>query len=101
MKFIEFKTKPFPIRQGIEPEAPVRMAISWKKRLERADCNLRPHEHAYYNSDLFAGFLNRFYRRVVGENAEYCYLDALPDGVSVDTGKFLAVVRLDLPANFR
>lgn len=85
---ITFKTKPFPV---IQPNNSERLAINLKKRLTRADCNLCPTDHPYFNSDLFPAMLNGAYRRVMGTR-EWCYLDALPEGVSVDTSKFLAVV---------
>ena len=66
---IEFKTKTFPVIQVDGSES---IAINWKKKLQRTDCNLRPHEHTYYNSDLFIGMLNRAYRGVIGEHSEYC-----------------------------
>jgi hypothetical protein len=45
--------------------------------------------------------LNSAYRRIIGEYATWCYLDELPVGVTVDTSKFLAVVRIALPLEFR
>lgn len=98
---IQFKTKPFGIRQAPTPGATERMAITWKKRLTRADCNLRPQDHDLFNSDLFTALLNRKYRTVIGQYAEFAYLDELPAGVSVDDSKFLAVVSIALERNFR
>lgn len=95
--FIEFKTKVFPIIQ--DNYGTVRNAIRFKKTLARVDCNLKPQDHDYYNSDLFLSMLNGAYHKVVGTR-EYCYLDELPLGLSVDTSKFLAVVRIPLERNF-
>lgn len=96
---IEYKTRPCKVWDagGVD----YRLAIDWKRRLHRADCNLRPQDHTYYNSDLFEGMLNSAYRRIIGEYATWCYLDELPVGVTVDTSKFLAVVRIALPLEFR
>lgn len=94
---IEYKTKPYPV---IQPDGTERQAVTWKKQLTRKDCTLRPHEHDYYNSDLFAAILTRAYRVIVG-TSEWCYLDRIPAGVTVDTSKFLAVVTIPLAKNFR
>lgn len=98
--FVEYKTKPFDVRQG-KDSTETRKAINFKKTLGRTDCNLRPVDHRYYNSDLFPGMLNRAARQVIGEYREWAYLDELPAGVTVDTSKFLAVVRIELPESFR
>jgi hypothetical protein len=97
-KMIIFKAKPYPVIQSDDSE---RTAIDWKKKLQRSDCNLKPYDHAYYNSDLFPAILNRAYRQIIGEYSEYCYLDSLPEGVEVDTSKFLATVKIHLPASFK
>lgn len=92
-KYIEFKTKAFPI---IQSDGTKRLAIRVKKTLSRTDTNLQPHDHPYFNSDLFPVILNRYYRRVIGEYRDFVYLDSLPEGMTVDTSKFLAVVRIEL-----
>ena len=97
-KYIEFKTKTFPVIQ--DDNGAVRTAIRLKARLARIDCNLKPHEHTYFNSDLFPAMLNETYRKIVGDR-DYLYLDSLPEGVTVDTSKFLAVVTIALPASFK
>jgi len=94
---ITFKTKPFPIIDGDRE----RMAINFKKTLGRADVNMRPSDHRYFNSDLFPGMLNRVYRRIIGEYKQWAFLDNLPAGVTVDTSKFLAVVTIQLPEDFK
>lgn len=93
-----FKTKPYPV---IQADGSKRMAVNMKKTVGRSDCTLKPHEHAYYNSDLFNGMLRHAYQKVIGEYTNWCYLDTLPAGVTVDTGGFLAVVTVELPATFR
>jgi hypothetical protein len=100
MHAIEFKTKPYKVRQSDDLND-YRMAIDFKRKLGRTDCDMRPIDHRYYNSDLFVGMLNREYKRIIGEYKEWAYLDALPNGVSVDTSKFLAVVRIELPESFK
>lgn len=97
MAKIVFKTKPYSIWSGDVQ----RQAITFKKTLTRSNCDLKPHEHNYYNCDLFPGMLNRAYRKVIGEYKTWAYVDDLPVGVSVDTSKFLAVVTVELPANFK
>lgn len=92
MKCIAFKTKTFPIIQADNTE---RTAIRLKKTLTRTDCNLKSHEHDYYNSDLFPSMLNRHYQTVTG-GRDYLYLDSLPEGITVDTSGFLAVVQVSL-----
>jgi hypothetical protein len=66
---------------------------------ERKHCDMsafRRHAKygAYANSDLFKGMLSKIRREV------FCgsplKLNAVPDGVCVDTGGFLAVVTLDV-----
>ncbi len=96
--YIEFKTKVFPIIQN--DHGTERLALRPKAKLARGDCNMKPTDHDYYNSDLFASMLNGAYRKVMGYR-EFVYLDALPEGVTVDTSKFLAVVRIPLERNFR
>jgi hypothetical protein len=91
-----YKTKPYKIW---EDEKTFRLAINFKQELGRTDCNLKPHEHSYYNSDLFAGMLKRAAREAQ-QGRSWQYLDSLPDCITVDTSRFLAVVRIQLPASF-
>ena len=49
---------------------------------------------SYANSDLFKGMLNRIRKDVFG--GKVLKLNAIPDGVQVDTSGFLAVVTLDV-----
>ena len=95
--YIEFKTKAFPVIQADESK---RLAIKLKQTLGRSDCNLQPSDHAYFNSDLFPAMLNGAYQRIVN-NRTWIYLDELPEGLTVDTSKFLVVVRIALEPDFR
>lgn len=72
-----------------------RKYIDFKKKLGKIDCNLKPHQHAYYNSVFFDGMLNQAHRKATGER-DWQYLDALPDTVKVDTSGFLATVTVSL-----
>jgi len=90
--YIEFKVKPYAIIDG-EKE---RMAFNWKKELSRVDCNLKNHEHDYYNSDLFPRILNEFYRGIKGKYRAWSFVDELPEGVMIDCSSFLAKVKIDL-----
>lgn len=96
---VQFKAKPYKVRQSDDP-ADFRMVIDFKRQFSRADCNLRPHEHTYYNSDLFTGLLNRAVKDLVGPYKTWFYVDDPPAGVTVDTSKFLAVVTITLPQSF-
>lgn len=97
MSTIQFKTKVRTMHEADDSKSPY---VELKREVSRHDCNLRPHQHTYYNSDLFPSMLNRAYRAVTG-NREWLLLSQLPEGVTVDTSKFLAVVTIRLPENFR
>lgn len=99
MKKIEFKTKPYKIRDCGENRNEIWMAIDFKKKLAKTDTNLKPHDHKYFNSALFEQILNREYRRIIGTK-DWAYLNQLPVGVSVDASKFLATVTIELPETF-
>ncbi len=94
MSAIQFKTK---VRELEESDGTRSRYIEFKRKLTKSDCTLKPHEHSYYNSDLFPAILNRVYRRIIGEHTEWKRLTDLPEGVSVDTSKFLAIVTIALP----
>lgn len=49
----------------------------------------------YANSQLFPAILDREKTRIFG-NSDRLRLDAIPEGVTVDTSKFLAVVTFEL-----
>jgi hypothetical protein len=83
---IEYRVKVRKMEDGRE-------YIDYKKKLNRSDCLLKPHEHAYYNCDMFPSILTESALNVQN-NRTGCYLDELPQGVSVDTTAFLAVVNI-------
>ena len=96
---ITFKAKPFKLRRH-EDEG-FDWCIDFKKRVKKADCSMRPVDHTYYNSDLFEGMLNKAYKAIIGEYTTWKRLDDMPQGVTVDTSKFLAVVTIALPESFK
>lgn len=98
MHAIQYKTK---VRQvHVDDHGTLAPYIDFKRKLTRHDCNLKPCDHAYYNSDLFPAILNGYYQKIV-KSKDWSLLSQLPEGVSVDTSKFLAVVTIELPLNFR
>lgn len=97
MKTITFKTK---LKRLHESDGTVSDIIDYKRVVGRVDCNLRPHEHAYYNSDLFPSMLNGAYNQAI-EGKEWCRISRLPPAVAVDTSKFMAVVTVTLPESFK
>lgn len=65
----------------------------------RAHCDMNafrrhPKYGSYANSDLFPAFLSRI-RKDTFPRVDYFRLDQTPEGVTVDTSGFLAVVTLD------
>jgi hypothetical protein len=74
--------------------------IEFKREVKRADCSMRRHERTYYNSDLFPSMLNRVHKQLTN-NKEWCRLTDLPEHISIDTSKFLAVVTITLPDTFK
>lgn len=89
---VSFKTKIKQMSDG-------RKYIDFKKSIGRSDCNLKPCDHLYYNSDLFVPMLKR---AVSKEQAgrEWQYLDSMPASITVDDSKFMAVVTITLPREF-
>lgn len=69
--------------------------IDYKKTFGRADCNLRPHEHSYYNSDMFPAMLNRAALKAQN-NKQWCRIEDLPSCIVVDDSKFMAVVTMTI-----
>lgn len=69
--------------------------IIYKKDISRKDCNLKPPDHDYYNSDLFPGMLKRAYVKAIG-GREWEKLSDLPDTVTVEKGSFLATVKVEI-----
>jgi hypothetical protein len=96
VKTISFKTKPYPIWDNDIK----RTAINFKVKINKTDCNIKPHEHRYYNSVIFTGMLNKVYKQIIGEYRTWAFIDELPENVSIDTSKFLAIVTVTLPASF-
>lgn len=84
---ITFKTK---VRQMHvnDDKAPY---IEYKRKVSRRDCDLKPHQHDYYNSDMFPSMLQRAYDNAIGAR-EWEYLDRLPETVHIDASGFLAAV---------
>ena len=94
---IQFKTK---VRSLVEADRTESPCIDLKRSVTRKDCDLKPHQHAYYNSDLFPSMLNHAYRQIT-HGREWLRLSQLPPGVTVDASGFLAVVTIQLPETFR
>lgn len=85
---IEYKTKVKTFDGGEQ-------YIDYKVNVGKTDCNLKPCQHAYYNSDMFDSMLKR---AVVAaqDKKKWCRLSELPACVSVDTSKFMAVVTIQI-----
>ncbi|WP_224962603.1 hypothetical protein [Geomonas subterranea] len=83
---IQYKTKVKKMANGRE-------YIDFKKTLDRKDTPLKPHEHTYYNSDLFPSIIRRAALKAQNNRA-WCYVDELPAGISLDATGFLAVVTI-------
>lgn len=100
MKKIEFKTKPYKVHECGDNRDEIWFAIDFKKKVGKSDTNLNPCDHKHFNVAHFDQILNREYRRIIGEYKNWAYLNELPEGVSVDASKFLAVVTIELPESF-
>lgn len=85
---ISYKTK---VRVLTEPDGTEVEYVEFKKKVTKSDCNLKPCDHPYYNSDLFPIILKRAYDQVLC-GRQWAALDDLPDSVHVDTSGFLATV---------
>jgi hypothetical protein len=74
--------------------------IDFKAVVSRKDCNLKPHQHDYYNCDMFPSMLNRAHKEATHSNEwkRWCLLSELPDAVTVDTTGFLATVTVQITA---
>ena len=75
------------------------MVIDYKRKLDRRDCNLKPQDHTYYNSDLFISMLNGAYQEAI-QRKTWCRVEQLPECVKLDTTGFLAEVTITLPQSF-
>jgi len=84
---VTFKVK---IKQLLDGETR-RDILDYKLKVSRSDCNLRPCDHDYYNSDLFPSMLQRAYDRAIA-NRRWQYLDCLPACVTVERGAFFSTV---------
>ena len=95
---ITFRTKVRTITfaDGSDPQP----CIDYKRAVDRRDCSMRPHEHTFYNSDMFPLMLQRAYDVAI-RGRKWCRLNELPPSVVVDTSKFLANVTVTLPDSFR
>lgn len=67
--------------------------------LNRQHCDMHafrkhPEYGGYANSDLFPAMLSRIRTKIFG--GDFIELHKIPDGVSVDTSKFLAVVTVEV-----
>ncbi len=84
---VTFKVK---IKQMLDGETP-RDIVDYKLKVSRADCNLRPYDHDYYNSNMFPAMLQRAYDKAI-VNRRWQYLDTLPACVTVERGAFFSTV---------
>jgi len=62
------------------------------KHCEMNAFRVHPKYGSYANSQLFPGILARLSKTIFG--GKYLYLDQIPEGVTVDTSGFLAVVTI-------
>jgi hypothetical protein len=67
-----------------------------RKHCDMAAMRLHPKLGTFANSDLFRAMLQREKRRVFGNLSTQLKLNAIPDGVTVDTSGFLAVVTFEV-----
>ena len=67
--------------------------VVYKKDITRKDCLLKPHEHDYYNCDMFPSLLKRAHNEAI-KNQEWCKLSELPENVTVEKNGFLSTVKV-------
>ncbi len=84
---VTFKVK---IKQMLDGETR-RNIVDYKLKVSRVDCNLRPCDHEYYNSDMFPSMLQRAYDKAIS-GRRWQYLDNLPVGVTIERGAFFSTV---------
>jgi hypothetical protein len=89
---VTFRAK---VRTLIESDGTRVPYIDYKKKIKRSDCNLRPHEHDYYNSDMFPSMLQRAYDKAIG-GKQWVRLSEAPGCVSIDPSSFLAQVNVSI-----
>lgn len=103
MWFVQFKTK---VKQLRESDDSVSDFVDFKQSVQKGDVvdssgkRMQPHQHTYYNSDLMKGIVQRAYSSAI-KNKGWSRLSELPDGVTVDTSKFLAIVRVPVDLSMR
>jgi hypothetical protein len=100
MAKIEFKAK---VESVYNHDETVAYQIIRVPHFERRHCDMpafrsHPTYQGLANSDFFGGILQRIRREKFGvkDYDPHIRLDRLPDGVIVDTSKFLAVVSIDV-----
>lgn len=69
--------------------------IDYKVNIGKTDCNLQAHQHDYYNCNMFDSMLKRA-TLTAQNNKTWCRLSELPDGITVDNSKFMAVVTIKI-----
>lgn len=69
--------------------------IDYKVNITKSDCNLKPHQHDYYNCDMFNSMLKRA-TLTAQNNKTWCRLSDLPENVKIDTSKFMAIVTIQI-----
>ena len=84
---VAFKVK---IKQMLDGETR-RDIVDYKLKVSRVDCNLRPCDHYYYNSDMFPSMIQRAYIKAI-DNRRWQYVDTLPACVTVERGAFFSTV---------
>jgi len=84
---VTFKVK---VKQILDSETR-RDMVDYKLKISRADCNLRPADHDYYNCNMFPSMLQRAYDKAIG-GRRWQYLDNLPVGVTIERGAFFSTV---------
>ena len=85
---ISYKTK-------VKETADGQKYIDYKVNISKTDCNLKPHQHAYYNSDMFNSMLKRAVQSVQ-RNKSWCYISELPEAITIDTKGFLSTVTISI-----
>jgi hypothetical protein len=69
--------------------------FDYKKTIGKVDCNLKPHHHDYYNSDMFASILNKAYNTAIN-NKRWCRVAELPETVKIDLSGFFAIITVSV-----
>lgn len=87
---VTFRTK---VKEMVSADGARKNIIDYKLSVKRSDCDLKPHQHDYFNSDMFPSMLQRAYDAAI-KGKRWCYLDALPGAVSIEHGSFLVTVKV-------